>query len=64
MIAALVLAANILALAGTYLLWDLGAWWREKYQAGKFKTIAGAALAHAGIVASYVFIMINVLRAF
>lgn len=58
-----VFLANILALAGSYLLWDLGAWFREKYQGGNFTTIAGALFAHAAIIAVYVALCYAVLRA-
>jgi hypothetical protein len=58
---ALVLAANLLALAGAYMLWDLSAWFRDRYSAGRFKTIVGALGAHFAIILIYCFITYQVL---
>lgn len=56
--------ANIAALCGCYFMWDVCAWWREKYQAGSFRSLAGVVLAHAGIIALYITLSYRVLRAF
>lgn len=57
-----VLLANVLALAGTYFVWDIGQWWREHYRGGSFRTVTGVVLAHAGALALFILICYQVLR--
>jgi len=52
----IILAAAALSLAACFLVWDLCAWYREKYQGGSFTTIHGCLSMHLWMVVIYVWV--------
>lgn len=54
--AGVIYLANLLALCACFFVWDLGSWYRERFQGGSFTTIPGFVVAHVGMVVIYVWV--------